>query len=69
MKKLAILVMAAAIAAPTSFAFAGASNPMSQSYNARAVGKSQTHYEQMRQNRKQQKTMKTGGPTQQQPQY
>jgi len=62
MKKLAILVMAAAIAAPTSFAFAGASNPMSQSYNARAVGKSQTHYEQMRQNRNRSTRTRRTGP-------
>jgi hypothetical protein len=42
MKKICIFVLIAAVASPVSNAFAGASNPMSQSYNAVSKGKNET---------------------------
>jgi hypothetical protein len=51
MKKFGILVTVAAILAPTSFAAAGGTNPMSQGYNARARGSQATAREETRQQR------------------
>jgi hypothetical protein len=48
MKKLSVFILIAAIATPGSYAFAGASNPMSQSYNARNVSRTATGREDAR---------------------